>query len=342
MQVMEKATRGVPDLEHHSTKFDWNDVRLFVLVAQTGSLRRASAKTNRSINSIRRRLRHLEHQMNAKLLIRDSAGCHVTEEGKSLLQASQKMFEASYDVASIINRKKHAPSGKVRIGVTEGLGTFWLVPQLVDFQKTNPKILVDLDCTMAPPDVYAMHADIAVQLDVPERSELMMARLGYLHMQLFASDEFIRQNGSPQSLDDLRKFKFVEQVSPQVQHQKRQEMLPKFPDEMIAVRTNTSSSHAYAISKGAGIGVLPTYARAVTKRVVPVLEGAHFRREIYLTYKKDMGEQKHTRAAIDWLKSAFDPKRYPWFAEEFIPPSEFEGHFRKDNVVHLFEGFNYE
>ena len=339
---MEKATRGVPDLEHHSTKFDWNDVRLFVLVAKTGSFRRASARTNRSINSIRRRLRQLEHQMNSKLLIRDSSGCHLTDEGRSLLQASQKMFEASYDVANIINQKNLTPHGKVRIGVTEGLGTFWLVPQLVDFQKSNPKVLVDLNCTMAPPDVYAMQADIAVQLDAPERSELMMVRLGYLHMQLFASEDFIRQNGSPQTLDDLRNFKFVEQVSPQVQHQKRGEFLPGFPDEMIAVRTNTSSSHAYAISKGAGIGVLPTYARAVTKRVVPILEGAHFRREIYLSYKKDMGEQKHIRAAIDWLKSAFDSKRYPWFSENYIAPCEFEGHFRKDNVVHLFEGFNYE
>lgn len=339
---MEKAKKGVPVMEHLDVSFDWNDVRLFVLVAQSGSLRRASSKTNRSINSIRRRLRHLEHQMNSKLLVRDSSGSHLTEDGRALLQASQRMFEASYDVASIINRQNQAPTGKVKIGVTEGLGTFWLVPQLVDFQRSNPQILVDLDCTMAPPDVYAMQADLAVQLDAPERSELMVVKLGYLHMQLFASEEFIRQNGCPKNLEDLRNFKFVEQVSPQVVHHRRADMVPQFPDEMIAVRTNTSSSHAYAISKGAGIGVLPTYARAVTKRVVPVLNEAHFRREIYLTYKKDIGEQKHTRSAIDWLKKSFDARRYPWFAEEFIPPSAFEGHFRKDNVVHLFEGFNYE
>lgn len=338
--AIENTNRGVPELEHY-TNFDWNDVRLFVLIAQSGSLRRASTKTNRSINSIRRRINHLENRIGAKLLVRDSAGSHLTDMGKDFLAASQRMFDASFDVASVISRTDQSIEGKVKIGVTEGLGTFWIVPQLVDFQKTHPNILVDLECTMVPTDVYALQSDLSVQLDAPVNNELIVTKLGYLHMQLFASEDFIRQYGSPESLNDLHKFKFVEQVSPQVPHTNRTTMLPNFPDEMIAVRTNTSSSHAYAISKGAGIGVLPTYARAVTKRVVPILGEAHFRREIYLTYKRDIGQQKHTRAAIDWLKSAFDPVRYPWFSERFVAPGEFEDHFKQDNVVHLFEGFSY-
>jgi len=340
--VIENPAIGVPELEHFDANFDWNDVRLFVLVAQSGSLRRASAKTQRSINSIRRRIQHLEQRVGAKLLVRDTSGSHLTDEGQRLLSASQRMFEASIDVADVINKHDQNLAGTVKIGVTEGLGTFWLVPQLVDFQKQNPKLLVDLQCTMAPPDVYALQTDLAVQLDAPEHNALMVTKLGYLHMQLFASEDFIRENGAPQTLDDLRNFKFVEQLSPQVQSDRRQAMLPNFPEDMISVRTNTSSSHAYAISKGAGLGVLPTYARAVTKRVVPVLNEVHFTREIYLTYKRDIGDQKHTRAAIDWLKAAFDPVKYPWFSEKFVPPQEFEGAFKQDNVVHLFEGFRYE
>lgn len=339
---MEKLNRHVPHLEHLDTSFDWNDIRLFVLIAETGSLRRASSKTRRSVNSIRRRMEDFENRMGCKLLVRDSSGTHPTHEGKKLLKASLKMLEASYDVASVIQRNDKSLAGKVRIGVTEGLGTFWLVPQLVDFQRSHPNLLVDLECTMTPPDVYALKADLAVQLDAPQYEELMVTRLGYLHMQLFASEDFIRRNGSPESLDDLRRFRFVEQVSPQIPHESRRSLLPGLPDEMISVRTNTSSSHAYAISKGAGIGVLPTYARAVTKRVVPILGDCHFRREIYLTYKRDIGQQKHIRAAIDWLKSSFNATLYPWFAAEFVPPQEFEAHFRQDNVVHLFEGFQYD
>ena len=340
--AIELSEIGVPDLEHLNSNFDWNDIKLFVLVAQSGSLRRASANSNRSINSIRRRLNHLERSVGNKLLVRDTAGSHLTAEGQKLLEASLRMLDASFDVAALISRKEQDLSGKVKIGVTEGLGTFWLVPQLVDFQKSHPKVVVDLDCTMAPPDVYAMQTDLAVQLVAPEHSGLIVTKIGYLHMQLFASEEFIRQNGTPENLEDLKNFKFVEQVSPQVQHERRASMLPNFPEEMISVRTNTSSSHAYAISRGAGLGVLPTYARAVTKRVVPVLDKVHFRREIYLTYKRDIGQQKHTRAAIDWLKKAFDSVKYPWFAADFLPPHEFEGAFKNGNVVHLFEGFQYE
>ncbi len=340
--AIENPENGVPQLEHIETNFDWNDVRLFVLVAQSGSLRRASSKTNRSVNSIRRRLQHLENRMGCKLLIRDTAGSHLTEEGRNLLEASQRMFEASYDVASLISRREQDLSGKVRIGVTEGLGTFWLVPQLVDFQKSHPNVMVDLECTMAPPDVYAMQADLAVQLESPEQNALMVTRLGYLHMQFFASEDFIRKNGTPKTLDDLKNFKIVEQKFPQNQSSNGDTLYRNIPEEMIAVRTNTSSAHAYAISRGAGLGILPTYARAVTKRVVPVMGDVHFRREIFLTYKRDIGDQKHTRATIDWLKSTFNPNKYPWFSENFIPPQQFEGEFKSGNVVHLFEGFKYE
>ena len=38
--------------------------------------------------------------------------------------------------------------GEVRLAVTEGLGTFWLAPRLVEFQRANPKLMVHLNCAM--------------------------------------------------------------------------------------------------------------------------------------------------------------------------------------------------
>lgn len=334
--------QSTPDLEHPELAVDWNDVRVFAAAARSSSFRKASLATGMSVNSIRRRVEALEQQMGSALFTRDATGINLTSDGVELLKASDKMMEASYELSRIVRTRHQKHLGTVTVGVTEGLGAFWLVPRLVEFQKRYPSISLDLKCTMTPADVRSLQADIAVQLEIPESNDLIVTRIGYLHLQLFASHDYIRQFGEPKNLAELTKFKFVEQVSPQVPAELMQAMLGPIPEGFVAVRTNTSSAHAYAISKGAGIGVLPTYARAVTKRVVPVVRDQHLRREIYLTYSKEVKNQPQVAAAIKWLKASFDPELYPWFAEEFIPPSQFEARFRSGNVVNLFEGFQDE
>lgn len=280
--------------------------------------------------------------MGSPLFLRDATGINLTAEGIELLKASAKMVEASYDISRVVRSKSKEHLGTVKIGVTEGLGTFWLVPRLVEFQRSNSAISLDLKCTMSPADTRALEADVAVQLSRPEDNDAIVMRVGFLHLQLFASHDYIRQHGEPESLQDLVNFKFVEQVSPQVSSDLMSQLIPNAPEDFVAVRTNTSSAHAYAISRGAGIGVLPTYARAVTKRVVPVLRDLHLTREIYITYPREVRNQPRVSAAIKWLKASFDPELYPWFDEKFIAPDQFEQRFRSGNVVHLFEGFQDE
>ena len=41
----------------------------------------------------------------------------------------------------------------LRCAVTEGLGTFWIVPHLAEFSRANPHTIVDLHCSSQSPDV---------------------------------------------------------------------------------------------------------------------------------------------------------------------------------------------
>ena len=61
----------------------------------------------------------------------------------------------------------NALSGEVRVAVTEGLGTFWLAPRLVEFQQSFPNILVDLQCAMRSADVSRHEAEVAIDLVAP-------------------------------------------------------------------------------------------------------------------------------------------------------------------------------
>jgi hypothetical protein len=42
---------------------------------------------------------------------------------------------------------------------------------------------------------------------------------------------------------------------------------------------------------------------------------------------------------IDWLIDAFEPRKYPWFRDEFIHPNDLPKEYRGAPIVNLFEGF---
>src|SRR4051812_19431510 len=138
-QVVE---RGVPQEEHPKGPIgnltDWDAARVFLEVVRCGSFRSAAERLDLSINVVRRRIDDFERQIGATLFTRDVHGTRLTDEGSMVVSAVERMEAASFDLLRASNSVTNTLSGEVRIAVTEGLGTFWLAPRLVEFQQRCP------------------------------------------------------------------------------------------------------------------------------------------------------------------------------------------------------------
>lgn len=88
---------------------------------------------------------------------------------------------------------------------------------------------------------------------------------------------------------------------------------------------------------GAGIAALPSYARIITRRLRPLDIVINLRMDVWMSYKREARQSVPIRQAIDWLKSCFDPARYPWFATQFVHPNEFLANHADSLVVPLFD-----
>jgi DNA-binding transcriptional LysR family regulator len=211
----------------------------------------------------------------------------------------------------------------VRCSVTEGLGTAWILPQLAQFSRTHPTTIIDLRCAMEVADVLHMETDVAVQLQKPDRPDVKAVRLGRLHLYPFASPRYIDLYGLPKSVAEFRTHRLVDQKAPQIEENVVPRLL-KVPsvEGVVALRTNTSTAHAYAIDLGIGIGALPTYIMALGTDLIPVDVGIRHNVDIWMTYHPDARSVRRVSLFIDWLRSLFDAKRYPWFGDEFIHPRD--------------------
>ena len=321
-------------------KISWDNMRLLLILAESGSFRSATSVAGVSLNTIRSKIERLERQIGGPLLKRSVEGISLTQDGYELVSIAKQMRALGKATERVQANAQGKREKKVSITVTEGLGTFWLVPHLVDFRRQNPTLKIELNCDMRPPDVLFRDVDIAIQLERPTNADLMVQKIGTLHLMPFASEGYLRQFGTPRSVDEARAHKLVWQEADQVVS----EVLPMFVDSgiidnIIAVTTNTSSAHFWAISKGAGIGFLPTYVRVVSRSTQPLDVNVHLRRDIFLVHHPDSVRFPEVRTALDWVRGAFDKDKYPWFADEFIHPSLFDRSFDDNVVVGLFEGF---
>lgn len=320
-------------------RVDWDDLKLFLAVASAGSFKRASESLGLSVNTVRNRIVRLEDIMGAALLKRSHQGVEQTELGHRLFEIAKEMASASHGLEAVRSTKTGV-SDRVRLSVTEGIGTFWMVPRLADFYQRHPEILINLRCSMDPVHRFDEDKLIALQLVRPEDPNAVCVRLGTLHLMPFVSSAYLQEHGTPENLVDVRNHRLVVQTGVQLNNSILSTLFgERPPSSLIALETNSSAAHYWAIAQGIGIGMLPTYARAITRTVVPLDIDFLLRRDIWLSYPINALEDRSVKTVLDWIKRSFDPVKYPWFADEFVHPDEFDREFDGTNVVRLFAGF---
>jgi DNA-binding transcriptional LysR family regulator len=260
------AERGVPLEERLKSNIsglsDWDAARIFLEVVRCGSFRSAAERLSLSINAVRRRIDDFERQTGTTLFTRDVHGTHLTDEGALVVSAVERMEAAAFDVLRTSDSTANALSGEVRVAVTEGLGTFWLAPRLVEFQQAYPKVLVDLHCAMRSADVSRHEADVAIHLSRPSALDVKLVRLGRMHLMFWASRQYLEKHGAPQSAAELIKHRLVLQFADQIAAKETFEsFFPGVPErDLLVMKTNVSSANYWAVANGAGIGVFPSYA----------------------------------------------------------------------------------
>jgi DNA-binding transcriptional LysR family regulator len=322
--------RGVPQEEHYratpGSRTDWDAARIFLEVVRRGSFRSAAERLELSINVVRRRIDDFEQQIGARLFTRDVHGTRLTDEGSRVVSAVERMEAASFDLLRVGDSVTNTLSGEVRVAISEGLGTFWLAPRLVDFQQSFPNILVDLHCAVRSADVSRHEADVAIHLSQPAAPDVRMIRLGRIHQMFFASQTYIDTFGAPKTAEELVKHRLVMQVADQAAAQQTFESW--FPghsqQDLLVMKTNVSSANYWAVANGAGIGVVPTYACALGRKIIPLAIEWNRPLDIWLSYHSTSGHIPRVRSMIDWLVEAFSPTRFPWFKDEFLHPDEFK------------------
>src|SRR3977135_1702012 len=316
--------RGAAVTQHRNEEIldaSWDDLKSFLVCAKHKSFRNAAEMLGLTSTTLMRRIDRLEERIGGQFVLGHNTGLTLSEEGLAMIGDVTEMERHAFNILRRVSHSSNDGSGTVRVSVTEGPGNFWILPRLIDFQKTYRKISFDLPCAMEHADVARLESDIAIQLEPPTNPDLIVAKLGRLHIYPFVSEDYRKLYGTPASLDELKSHRIIKQNAPQVDDSAYARIFGLISLEgIVGIKTNSSIGVLYAVERGAGVGFLPTSSIALGASLVAVDMGVSHHADLWLTYHKEFRNSDRHKIVIDWLKKIFDPKTYACFRDEFIHP----------------------
>lgn len=119
-------------------------LRLFLVVLEEGSLRRAAERLHISQSAITRQLQSLEHDLGGRVLERTSAGVRPTNGGHALA-AKAKTLLADFDSSMAeVRRLVRGEGERLRIGYIASAAREHLAPALAALRRVYPKVKVKM------------------------------------------------------------------------------------------------------------------------------------------------------------------------------------------------------
>ena len=124
--------------------FDLTDLRLFILVADEGSLTRAAQRQHLSLAAASTRIKSLETQSGQALLYREARGVRLTPPGEAFLYHAQGVMRQVDSLRVDLQEYGGGLRGHVRVFANTTAVTDFLPEILPGFLSSNPRVNVDL------------------------------------------------------------------------------------------------------------------------------------------------------------------------------------------------------
>ena len=287
---------------------DWNQLRVFSIVAEVGSFTGAGKALGLSQSAVSRQIAALEANLGVMLFRRHASGIEMTEPGIELQKAVTDMSSRLALATGRINEYREMPEGPLRITTSLTFGSAWLSARMNQFLETYPDISVSLLLVdNLELDLSKGQADVAIRFSRPTDLNLVLRKLMSIRYHVFASSDYLEINGTPKTaadLDNSRLIVYGDEVPAPVDNINwllnagRPDGEPRTP----ALRVNSIHGIYRAVLSGLGIAALPYYLSQESSElneILPDLEGPTI--EAYFVYPQELRHSKRIEVLRDFL-----------------------------------------
>ncbi|MCE2572946.1 LysR family transcriptional regulator [Motilimonas eburnea] len=191
------------DLSGQQTGPNWQDLKLFLAVAESGSFSAAARLLGLGQPTLSRRIAEFESDLGTSLFVRLPQGCQLTETGRALLPAAQQMACWAQQAKLALTPTPHQVKGKVRVTAPPGIA-FTIVPTVAkQVRERFPDIQLEVISSVDTLDLARGEADISLRTQLPSSNELLCLASLRSEMAAYAHPEYIKTLVARPELADI-------------------------------------------------------------------------------------------------------------------------------------------
>lgn len=285
---------------------DWDRLRIFHAVAESGSFTRAGRRLNLSQSAVSRQISALEESLQVSLFHRHARGLVLTEQGDELFRIVEDVAKRLSLALARINESREKPEGPLKITTTVTFGSAWLTSRLNQFHLSYPEIAVTLVLADAAElDLSSGQADMAIRFNRQTQPNLVTRRLMDIRYHLFASKDYLKRRGAPLQPEDLDRHDLIvygTDVPQPMDNMNWILTLGATAPRKAALTVNSVYGIYRAVRSGLGIAALPYYLSDESPdlaEVLPDVEGPSS--TAYIVYPEELRHSKRIAVLRDFL-----------------------------------------
>ena len=187
-----------------------NELRSFIVVAQTGSFTKAGARLGVSTSALSHSMRKLEEQLKIKLFNRTTRSVSTTEAGEQLFRQLLPLFESIEDNVNALSTFRNTLSGTLRINGADHSFLYAIWDKLLTFMQKYPEVQLELTSDMKLTDIVAGRFDAGIRLGQSIEQDMIAVRISDdMQMALVATPQYLATYGTPQTINDLKQHQCI-------------------------------------------------------------------------------------------------------------------------------------
>jgi len=172
---------------------NWDDLRIFLAVARTGSISGAARHLNVQHSTISRRMRKMEEKLGARLVERKKTGYELTPAGENIKQAALRVETEVLGVDVAVIGKDSNLVGPLRVTAINNMACSILMPMFSSFSQAYPQVDLHIVVSNIDSSLAQREADVAIRLTNSPTDTLIGKRMVTVASTIYGNQDYLQQ-----------------------------------------------------------------------------------------------------------------------------------------------------
>ncbi|MEE4228648.1 LysR family transcriptional regulator [Pseudomonas viridiflava] len=180
-------------------------IETFVAVANAGSFTAAAERLSLTNSAVSKSVARLEGRLGMRLFERTTRSLALTEEGATYHAVCTRMLAELEEAETALAAQCSEPAGQLRIDLPATFGRLHVLPQILAFAESHPKLRPHVTFTDRFVDILEEGIDLAVRIGGPAIWPAGLAHrcLGTERVIFCAAPAYLQRHGMPRTFEDL-------------------------------------------------------------------------------------------------------------------------------------------